>query len=97
MTGPILHVSLWARPGRVAELAAYEDAVLALLGEHGGHLLARVRPAERGSHPNEIQLISFDTSEGYEAYLVDPRRTGRASERDAAIERTEMYRVTHVV
>jgi uncharacterized protein (DUF1330 family) len=93
--GVVLGVLLWPRPGREAELIAYEDAVLALVTEHGGRVVQRARSVdpERGPHPLEIHLIEFATEAGVQAYLDDERRTALAEARDAAIERTEVQRV----
>jgi uncharacterized protein (DUF1330 family) len=86
-------VLLWARPGREAALAAYEDQVLARLGEHGGRVLARLRGDGAGAAPLEVQVIEFDSQAQLDAYLDDPRRTTLADQRDAAVARTEVFPV----
>lgn len=88
-----LCVLLWARPGAAEALAAYEDKVLALLGEHGGRLVQRARADGAEGRPDEIQLIEFASRAGYDGYLADARRTALAAERDAAIARTDLYPV----
>lgn len=88
-----LCVLLWARPGAAEALAAYEDKVLALLGEHGGRLVQRARADGSDGRPDEIQLIEFASRSGYDGYLADARRTALAAERDAAIARTDLYPV----
>jgi uncharacterized protein (DUF1330 family) len=88
-----LCVLLWARPGATEALVAYEDKVLALLGEHGGRLVQRARADGADGRPDEIQLIEFSSQAGYEGYMADARRTALAGERDAAIARTELYPV----
>jgi uncharacterized protein (DUF1330 family) len=88
-----LCVLLWARSGAGEALAAYEDKVLALLGEHDGRLLQRARTVGAGVGPDEIQLIEFASQAGYEGYMADERRTALAGERDAAIARTDLYPV----
>lgn len=88
-----LCVLLWARPGAAEALVAYEDKVLALLGEHGGRLVQRARADGADGRPDEIQLIEFASQAGYEGYMADARRTALAGERDAAIARTELYPV----
>ena len=88
-----LCVLLWARPGAAEALAAYEDKVLALLGEHGGRLVQRARADGADGRPDEIQLIEFASRAGYDVYLADARRTALAAERDAAIARTDLYPV----
>ncbi|MFC7546972.1 hypothetical protein [Plantactinospora sp. GCM10030261] len=86
-----LCVLLWARPGAAEALIAYEDKVLALLGEHGGRVVRRARTGGTDGAPTEVQLIEFASRAGYDAFLADERRTALAGERDAAIARTEVY------
>ncbi|MEU7608453.1 hypothetical protein [Micromonospora sp. NPDC049204] len=60
----------------------YEDAVLALLGRHGGHLDRRLRGTDGQT---EVHVIRFDGRAGYESFLVDPERTAlRATLGDTA-------------
>ncbi|MCI4064117.1 GNAT family N-acetyltransferase [Micromonospora sp. R77] len=49
----------------------YEDAVLALLGRHGGRLERRLRT---GDGSGEVHVIRFASRAGYESFLVDPER-----------------------
>ncbi|MCH5670722.1 hypothetical protein [Streptomyces gilvus] len=84
---------LWARPGAAGALAAYEDKVLALLGEHDGRLLQRARTDGAEDRPDEIQLIEFASQAGYDGFMADERRTALAAERDAAVARTDLYPV----
>lgn len=49
----------------------YEDAVLALLGRHGGRLERRLRT---GDGRTEVHVIRFAARAGYDAFLVDPER-----------------------
>jgi uncharacterized protein (DUF1330 family) len=84
---------LWARSGAGQALVAYEDKVLALLGEHGGRLLQRARADGAEGRPDEIQLIEFDSRAGFDSFMADERRTALAAERDAAVARTELYPV----
>lgn len=49
----------------------YEDAVLALLGRHGGHLERRLRGIDERA---EVHVITFEDRAGYESFLVDPER-----------------------
>jgi uncharacterized protein (DUF1330 family) len=86
-------VLLWARPGAAQALIEYEDAVLALLPEHGARLIQRARTNGENGAPTEIQLIENASQAGYDSYLKDERRTALAAQRDAAIARTEVYRV----
>jgi uncharacterized protein (DUF1330 family) len=88
-----LCVLLWARPGATQALIDYEDAVLALLPEHGARLLQRARTDGGNGAPTEIQLIEISSQAGYDSYLADERRTALAADRDAAIARTDIYPV----
>ncbi|GGN63237.1 hypothetical protein GCM10010112_22310 [Actinoplanes lobatus] len=91
-----LCVFLWARPGAVEALTAYEDKVLALLSQHDGRLVERARTADGAAPdaPAEVQLIEFRSQAGYDGFLADPRRTAMSAERDAAIARTDLFPVT---
>jgi uncharacterized protein (DUF1330 family) len=88
-----LCVLLWARGGREADLVSYEDRVLQLLPDHGGQVLRRARAIGESSQPLEVQLIQFPSEDALASFMGDERRGALASERDAAIERTEVLRV----
>ena len=93
-------VLLWARPGMKAALSAYEDKVLRLVAEHGGRVLERgtVLPGSEhdGEPPAEVQVIEMPSAASLDAYLNDPRRLAMAAERDAAISRTDLFRIQPV-
>ncbi|WBB65167.1 GNAT family N-acetyltransferase [Micromonospora sp. WMMD812] len=60
----------------------YEDAVLALLGRHGGRLERRLRTDDGGT---EVHVIRFVSRTGLETFLADPERVAlRAALGDAA-------------
>jgi uncharacterized protein (DUF1330 family) len=65
-----------AAPERIEAAAAYEDAVLPLLADHGAELLFRGRrmPSEDAALPAEVHLIRFPDRAAYEGYLADDRR-----------------------
>ncbi|GAA2454146.1 hypothetical protein [Agromyces soli] len=84
---------LWAVPGEEAGLGAYEDAVLALVAEHGGEVLSRARGDGASGHPHEVQLFRFAAQAGLDGYLADPRRLALAGERDRVVARTELFPV----
>ena len=90
-------VLLWARPGMEAALSAYEDKVLRLIAEHGGRVLERgtVLPGSHydGEPPTEVQLLEMPSAASLDAYVNDPRRLALAAERDAAIARTDLFRI----
>jgi uncharacterized protein (DUF1330 family) len=93
-------VLLWARPGMEAALSAYEDKVLRLVAEHGGCVLERgtVLSGSRydGEPPTEVQFLEMPSEASLDAYVNDPRRLAMAGERDAAIARTDMFRIQPV-
>ena len=90
-------VLLWARPGMEAALSSYEDKVLRLIAEHGGRILERgtVMPGSQhpGEPPTEVQLLEMASEASLDAYVNDPRRLAMAAERDAAIARTDLFRI----
>jgi uncharacterized protein (DUF1330 family) len=80
--------------GAEEDLRGYEDAVLPLLDEHGGRLVARetvVRASE--NDPLEVQLIELRDQEGLDGYLSDPRRLALEGERAQAVARTQILRL----
>lgn len=84
---------LWAHPGQEAGLVAYEDTVLALVAEHGGEVLSRVRSDGTAGHPLEVQLYRFPAQAAIDAYIADPRRLALAEERERVVARTEVFPV----
>lgn len=89
----VLCVSLWPHPDHEVHLVEYEDAVLALLPEHGARLVARARAAEPGAAAYETQIIELPSEDALAAYMADPRRAALTAARDAAIARTQIHRV----
>lgn len=88
---------LWAHPGQVDAMAAYEERELALFPDHGIELLERVRGDGNSGTPHEVHLYSIPNQAALDAYLTDPRRTALLDERDRLIARTETFRVTRLV
>jgi hypothetical protein len=85
-------VLLWSRDGRDTELHAYEDAVLPLLVEHRGVLLARERVARASAdEPAEVQIIELADQDAFDSYMQDPRRIALEDKRTDAIERTRIF------
>ncbi len=91
-----LCVLLWALPGRDTQLAEYEDAVLALLPEHGGTLMSRVRNIEANESPTEVQVIELVDEAALASFMADPARLALAPLREASIARTEVIRATQI-
>ena len=88
-----LCVLLWARPGAADALAAYEDQVLGLVGEHGGRVLQRARGNGEPGQPLEIQFLEFPSAAALDEYMADDRRAALAHVRDHAIARTQVINV----
>jgi uncharacterized protein (DUF1330 family) len=90
-------VLLWARPGMAAALSAYEDKVLRLIAVHGGRVLHRGTVLPGAQHddepPTEVQLLEMPSEASLDAYINDPRRLAMTAERDAAIARTDLFRI----
>jgi uncharacterized protein (DUF1330 family) len=85
---------LRARPGAERDLNAYEDAVLALVPEHGGELLSRVIGDGSDGHPHEVHVYRFPGKGAIDSYMADPRRLALAAERDRVVARTAVVEVT---
>ena len=88
-----LCVLLWARDGRAAELIAYEDRVLALLGDHDARVVFRGRATADGDAPTEVQVLTFGSDAALDTYMQDERRLAMSDQRDAAVARTEVIPV----
>lgn len=69
--GPLYCVIARVPASGVASFARYEDAVLALLADHGGALDRRVRTADGTT---EVHLVRFRDADGLARYRADPRR-----------------------
>lgn len=88
-----LCVLLWANDGQRDSLIAYEDAVLALIPNHGGRVLQRVRSTGEPDAPLEVHVLEFPSEQALDDYLHDDERLRLAADRDRAIARTELHRV----
>lgn len=84
---------LWAMPGSIDGLHAYEDAVLALFADHGARVLERVFGDGADDQPVEVQLLRFPHRAALEAYTTDARRVALLGERDRVVARTELFAV----
>ncbi|WGL52441.1 DUF1330 domain-containing protein [Nocardioides sp. BP30] len=89
----VLCCFLWSMPGQEAGLQEYEDQVLALLPEHGGSVVQRVRSTGAATGPREVQLLRFPDQDAADSYLEDARRLALADLRDRVIARTELFEV----
>jgi hypothetical protein len=77
----------------VAAFRAYEDAVLPLLGEHGGRLDRRLRSADGRM---EVHIVSFNDDAAFAAYRADERRKSRAQLLEASGASVDVVRVNDV-
>jgi len=91
-----LCVLLWAHEGHEDAARDYEDLVLTLLPDHGGRVIQRARATDRNGRgePAEVQILRFPSQAALDGFMADSRRTALAAERDAAISRTEVLRVS---
>ncbi|MCW2749174.1 MAG: hypothetical protein JWR83_284 [Aeromicrobium sp.] len=92
----VLCVLLWPTPGNAEALVAYEDEVLALLGDHGARVVQRVRRVDDSDGPLEVQIIELPDELALSGFMADPRRVASADVRDRVIARTEIIRVADV-
>ena len=74
--------------------------MLRLAAEHGGRVLERgtVLPGSQhdGGPPTEVQFLEMPSEASLDAYVNDPRRLAMAAERNAAIARTDLFRIQPV-
>jgi uncharacterized protein (DUF1330 family) len=93
-----LCVLIWAQPGAADGLAAYEERVLRLAGEHGCEVLQRASASGPGTggaggQPTEIQFLRFPSAQAFNGFMADPRRQLLAGERDEVVVTTEVIEV----
>ncbi|MCC6995853.1 MAG: hypothetical protein IT370_14680 [Deltaproteobacteria bacterium] len=76
----MLMVMIASVPGPgVERFAAYETAVLQLLGRHGGTLERRLRHVTADGGWKELHVVRFEAAEGFVAYRADPARAEHAA------------------
>lgn len=93
-----LVVNLWVQADREGDFVAYEDDALALIREHGGRVLRRVRRVEPGDHlhPFETHIVDFPDEPSFARFEADPRRAAMAERRAACVAKTTVWRVADV-
>lgn len=79
-----LCVLLWAVNGCIRDMTEYEDEVLAMIPEHGGLVLNRLRNTAVDDGPSEVHVVEFPSQRALDEYLND---------RDRCVARTEVIRV----
>jgi hypothetical protein len=80
-------------PGQVEAGRRYEDAVLELLGRHGGVLERRIRSTDGTV---EVHLIRFPDRAGYESLIADPARAAHRLQAGDAAPTTRVIEVRDV-
>jgi uncharacterized protein (DUF1330 family) len=96
MPDPVdLCVLLWAVPGRLDEMIRYEDLLLALIAEHGGKVVDRLRNLG-GEGPSEVHVLHFASQANLDSFMNDNRRVALADDRERSVGRTEILRVQRV-
>jgi uncharacterized protein (DUF1330 family) len=89
-------VLLWEQPGRNEDLAEFEDAVLAMVPDHGGAVLSRETVIDRADgDPLEVQILEMPDEQAVTAHLADPRRAALPP-REEIIARTQVLRIMPV-
>jgi hypothetical protein len=88
-----LVVHLFAHPGRLDALRAYESKALGILRRHRGDVVAAFAPEPDASSdlPDEIQVLRFPDRDAYAAFLRDPARAALAGEREAAVRASRVF------
>jgi len=76
--------------GRAEDGQRYEDAVLGLLGRHGGSVERRLRSTDGAA---EVHVIRFRSRDGYESFMVDPDRLALRAGLGAAAPTTRVLEV----
>ena len=76
-TGLTIGFSGYADPEHASKAHEFEDAVLALLPDHGANVLFRgCRATGQGDHlPLEMHVLWFPDERAFQSYLNDPRRS----------------------
>ena len=84
-------------PGGAERAAAYEDAVLPLLVEHGGEVVFRGRQVgDDPALPAEVQLLRVPSEAALDAFLADERRAALQAEHGDVFADTTVVPVTPV-
>jgi uncharacterized protein (DUF1330 family) len=91
-----LCVMLWATDGRIEDMKDYEDKVLALIADHGGSVVNRLRNIGGDDGPTEIHVLEFPSEKLLNDYMEDDRRLALTADRDRSVARTDVIRVHSV-
>ena len=94
MTELLLVAIVEMAEGQAAASRRYEDAVLALLGRHGGTIERRLR---HGESATEVHVIRFEARAGCDSFMVDPDRLALREQLGVAVPTTRVLELTEVV
>ena len=84
----------WVPSDGFDRAAAYEDAVLPLLVEHGGEVVFRGRQVgDDPSLPAEVQILRVPSDDVLDAYLADERRLRLRAEHGDVFAESTLVRV----
>ena len=95
-SGRYFVVLIWVRPGALDVLHEYEKGVKPLIEEHGGSfdVVATIDESRDSSPdeslfraPDEVHVLHFKDSAGFDAYRADPRGEAFAHLRETSVER----------
>jgi hypothetical protein len=84
---------IYLKPGCEKVFHQFEDCVLPLLDKHRGTLLYRARPAadviieSKIGLPYEIHLVSFESSDDFNAYMDDEDRKRHLYLKENSVEK----------
>jgi uncharacterized protein (DUF1330 family) len=89
----ILVVHLFIHPGREVEFRQFETEAAQIMQKYGGRIERVIRPTvsvQSDPLPHEIHIVSFPSTERFEAYRGDSDLAKLTSLRQYAIARTEI-------
>jgi uncharacterized protein (DUF1330 family) len=87
-------VHLYGKTGVAGEFKDYESKALNIFRRHGGDVIVAYRPVRQSGAenvPDEIQILRIADQATLERFMKDPERVSMAAERDAVIQRTDLY------
>jgi hypothetical protein len=76
---------------RLADGHSYEECVLRLLGDHGGHVEQRLVTPDGVA---EVQVLVFASRDGYASFVADERRARLREEFAGSTPATRVLEVT---
>lgn len=91
---------IYLKPGQEEIFEQFEQYALAMLGDHQGQLLVRVRTRDNRNEgslesPDEIHLVSFPSRDHYHAFIQDERRQQILHLKEASVLRMLLIEGIH--